>query len=102
MMTGQKVVCVHDYFPGPVRKLYTALPVKGQIYVIRGVYSARGIAFPSQPGAADGEIGLLLVGLINPPDPKNKYGQELGFKADRFRPLEEIKDKVAKHDEATV
>jgi hypothetical protein len=95
MMNGQKVVCIDDYFPGP------ALPVKNQTYVIRAVYSARGIAFPSQPGVADGEIGVLLVGLINPPDPKNKYGQELGFKADRFRPLEEIEDKVAQHDEAT-
>lgn len=102
MMTGQKVVCIDDYFPGPVKKLYTALPVKGQTYVIRTVYSARGIAFPSKPGMGDGEIGVLLVGLINPPDPKSKYGQELGFKADRFRPLEEIKDKVAKYDETTV
>ncbi len=102
MMNGQKVVCIDDYFPGPVRKLYTALPVKDQTYVVRSVYSARGIAFPSQPGAGDGEIGVLLVGLLNPPDPKSKYGQELGFKADRFRPLEEIKDKVAKYDKANV
>ena len=90
MMVGQKVVCINDSFPGPIRKLYTAVPVKGTTYVIRSVYSARGIAFPSKPGAADGEIGLLLVGLRNPPDPKNKHGQELGFNAERFRPLDEL------------
>ena len=43
-------------------------------------------------GASDGEIGLLLQELKNPPDPRNKYGQELGFNSNRFRPLEEKTD----------
>lgn len=90
MTTGSKVVCINDSFPGPLRKLYVALPVKGETYTIRSVYPARGIAFPSTPGAADGEIGVLLKELINPPDPRSKYGLELGFKAERFREIEEL------------
>ncbi|MDB6121577.1 MAG: hypothetical protein JWQ71_570 [Pedosphaera sp.] len=90
MTTGSKVVCIDGSFPGPLRKLYTAVPVKGETYTIRSVYSARRIAFPSSPGSSDGEIGVLLNEIVNPPDPKNKYGQELGFKAERFREIEEL------------
>lgn len=89
MQVGDKVECIDGNFPGPLRKLYHHLPVKGKEYVIREVYVARGIAFPSKPGSADGEIGVLLEGVINPPDPKNIHHRELGFKAERFRVLEE-------------
>jgi hypothetical protein len=91
MTTGSKVICIDDSFPGPLRKLYVAVPVKGETYTIRSVYPARRIAFPSSPGASDGEIGVLLAEIVNPPDPKSKYGLELGFKAERFREIEESK-----------
>lgn len=91
-LKGQRVVCVDDQFPGPLKRLYAALPVKGVTYTVRTVYVARGVAFPTSPGAADGEIGILLNELVNPPDPKNRYGQELGFKAERFAPLETLPD----------
>jgi len=81
-------VCVDDRFPGPLAKHYTNLPVKGTIYTVRAVFVARAVMHPSAAGAADGEIGILLKELKNPPDPRNKYGQELGFKSDRFRPLD--------------
>lgn len=88
MQVGQKVVCIDDYFPGPLAKYYAQLPVKGRTYTIRAVYLGRGIMH-TKPGAADGELGVLLKELVNGPDPRNVHGQELGFKSERFRPLEE-------------
>jgi hypothetical protein len=88
MQVGQQVVCIDDYFPGPLAKYYTQLPVKGRTYTIRAVYIGRAIMHTA-PGAADGEIGVLLRELTNPNDPRNKHSLELGFKAERFRPLEE-------------
>ncbi len=98
MEVGQQVVCVDDSFPGPLAKYYVNLPVKGKTYTIRAVYVGRAIMH-TQAGAADGEIGVLLKELLNPPDPRNKHGLELGFKAERFRPLEEIDTTTEKEDE---
>lgn len=89
MQVGQQVVCVDDYFPGPLAKYYKELPVKGRTYTIRAVYIGRAIMH-SSPGTSDGEIGVLLKELVNPPDPRNRHGLELGFKSERFRPLEEM------------
>ncbi len=88
MQVGQQVVCVDDSFPGPLAKYYVNLPVKGKTYTIRAVFLGRRVMH-TKPGAADGEIGLLLQELVNGTDPRNKYGQELGFNSERFRPLEE-------------
>jgi hypothetical protein len=90
MQVGQQVVCIDDVFPKPLLKFYVNLPVKGNTYTIRAVYLGRTVMFPSAPGSHDGEIGILLQEIINPPDPRNKYSQELGFKSDRFRPLESM------------
>ena len=89
MQVGQKVVCVDDRFPKPLAKYYVQLPVKGKTYTVRAVFLGRAI-MQTQPGQADGEIGILLVELKNPPDPRNMYGQELGFNSVRFRPLLEM------------
>jgi len=91
MQVGQQVVCVDDGFPGPLAKYYQSLPVKGRTYTIRAVYIGRRVMH-TKPGAADGEIGLLLKELLNGPDPRNVHGLELGFNSERFRPLEEISD----------
>ena len=98
MQVGQKVVCVDDRFPGPLAKYYTSLPVKGRTYTIRAVFLGRGIMH-TKPGAADGEVGVLLKELLNGPDPRNKYGQELGFNSMRFRPLEESETTEAQEQE---
>jgi hypothetical protein len=89
MTVGQQVVCVDDRFPGPLAKYYDQLPVKGRTYTIRAVFIGRRVMHTA-PGAADGEIGLLLKELLNKPDPRNIHGQELGFNSERFRPLEEL------------
>jgi hypothetical protein len=87
MIVGQKVVCINDVFPNWVYSLYTALPKKDNIYIIREVGFGRGVL---RQGHADtGEIKLLLAGLVNPIDPTHKHGDELGFNAERFRPLEQ-------------
>jgi hypothetical protein len=88
MQVGQKVVCVDDRFPTPLAKYYTNLPKNGTTYTVRAVFLGRGVMH-GKPGAHDGEIGVLLVELKNPPDPRNKYGQELGFNSNRFRPIDE-------------
>ncbi len=98
MQVGQKVVCVDDRFPNPLAKYYTNLPVKGTTYTVRAVYLGRAIMH-GKAGASDGEIGILLVELKNPPDPRNKYGQELGFNSIRFRPLDELKDSTENEHE---
>jgi hypothetical protein len=98
MQVGQQVVCVDDSFPGPLAKYYVNLPVKGKTYTIRAVFIGRRVMHTS-PGAADGEIGLLLQELINGPDPRNKHGQELGFNSERFRPLQLLDDSEESQDE---
>jgi hypothetical protein len=95
---GQKVVCIDDNFPAPIAKYYVALPKKNVTYSIRQVYVARAIMHPATRGAADGEIGVLLEELSNPPDPRNMHHQELGFKAERFKPLDELVDKDEYHE----
>jgi hypothetical protein len=87
MQVGQQIVCVDDSFPKPLAKYYAQLPVKGVTYTIRAVFIGRAVMHTA-PGAADGEIGLLLKELVNGPDPRNKFGQELGFNSERFRPLQ--------------
>jgi hypothetical protein len=94
---GQQVVCIDDHFAGPLAKHFIQLPVKGTVYTVRAVYLGRKVLHPGSPGAADGEIGVLLKELQNPPDPRNKYGQELGFNGNRFKPLVEDPE----HDHAS-
>jgi hypothetical protein len=96
MQTGSKVVCIDDVFPAWARQAYTALPVKGEIYTVRSMSPGRGKPLhivdgkPVKNGAGDAhpEIYLLVEELRNPPDPFCA-GAELGFKAERFAPVEE-------------
>jgi len=98
MQVGNQVVCVDDRFPGPLAKYYDNLPVKGKTYTVRAVFIGRRVMH-TKPGAADGEIGLLLKELLNGPDPRNVHGQELGFNSERFRPLEELDDATETENE---
>ena len=93
---GQRVVCVDDSFEPWVFDLYKSLPKKNSIYTVRAVKPGR-----SNPnfvvdddanlsiGAADFDILILLEELVNPDDPHSSIQQELGFRAERFAPLQE-------------
>jgi hypothetical protein len=94
---GQQVVCIDDAFPEIVKLVYTQLPEEGKIYTVRAVYVGRGKIVNKKPGSSDGEIGILLQELQNPPDPKHLGGNELGFNAERFRSLTELTEDEVMH-----
>ncbi|MDF1656813.1 MAG: hypothetical protein P1U81_03310 [Verrucomicrobiales bacterium] len=93
---GQRVVCIDDSFEPWVFDLYKSLPKKNSIYTVKAVKSGR-----SNPqfvvddnanlsiGAAEFDILILLEELPNPNDPHSSIEQELGFRAERFAPLQE-------------
>ena len=92
MVKGQKVVCINDQFSAIVRAIYKQLPAKGVTYTIREVFLGREKVVKAGDSAT---VGLLLVELVNPPDPLHKGQQELGFNSERFAPLEELPAEVA-------
>ena len=81
---GDKVVCVDDKFPPDISKLYTALPVKDVTYVVRDIRLGINLTM-------EGDVSVLLIGLVNP-KADSKANLERGFRADRFRPLEELQN----------
>jgi len=81
---GQKVVCIDDKFIDEIKKLYLMLPVEGVTYVIRDLAIGQ-----HQPGG-QGDICVLLIGLVNP-KANSKAALERGFSETRFRPLEELR-----------
>jgi hypothetical protein len=87
--TGEKVVCVRDDFSPLARKLYRALPVRDEVYTVRECGLGR-----TKTGSADkGEsYRVLLEELVNGPDPymRPEVAEELGFRSDRFAPLEKL------------
>ena len=98
-VTGQKVVCINDDFEPWVHDLYRALPKKDKTYTIRAVAAGR-----SNPNfvvdddakikmtGAEFDILVLLQELNNPDDPHSSVKQELGFRAERFVPLDTLPD----------
>lgn len=94
--TGQKVVCINDEFEPWVYDLYRSLPKKNRIYTVRAVGVGRSNPkFTVNDDAeiklktADFDILILLQELLNPDDPHSSVKQELGFRSERFAPLEE-------------
>jgi hypothetical protein len=94
--TGQKVVCINDDFEPWVYDLYRALPKKDKVYTVRSVGVGR--SNPTFAVDDDAEIKLtgaefdlliLLKELTNPDDPHSSMKQELGFRSERFAPLQE-------------
>ena len=81
---GDKVVCVDDKFPRDISKLYDALPVKDTTYVVRDIRLGINLTL-------EGDVSVLLIGLVNP-KADSKANLERGFRADRFRPLEELRN----------
>ena len=82
---GDKVVCVDDKFPPDISKLYDALPVKDSTYVVRDIRLGINLTM-------EGDVSVLLIGLVNP-KAESKSALERGFRADRFRPLQELREK---------
>jgi hypothetical protein len=81
---GDKAVCVDDKFPPDIGKLYDALPVKDVTYVVRDIRLGINLTL-------EGDVSVLLIGLVNP-KADSKASLERGFRADRFRPLEELQN----------
>jgi hypothetical protein len=81
---GDKVVCVDDKFPPDIVKLYDALPVKDSTYVVRDIRLGINLTL-------EGDVSVLLIGLVNP-KADSKSALERGFRADRFRPLQELRE----------
>lgn len=93
---GQRVVCINDDFEPWVYDLYRSLPKRDKTYTIRAV--AAGRSNPKfavnedaelQLTGAEFDIMVLLKELNNPDDPHSSVKQELGFRAERFAPLQE-------------
>lgn len=91
MQVGQRVVCINDTFEAWVHEYYDQLPTKGETYVIRAMSLGRATLVGSEMA----EVRLLLEELHNAPDPHHQGGEELGFRSDRFAPLEELADSTA-------
>ena len=96
---GQKVVLVDDKWPATVIQLYTSLPIKDNVYVVR----AARVGVRADELIMDMrrvlEQSILLTSIYNP---TNKLGVEAGFAASRFRTLDEIKTSAVKEEEAVV
>ena len=93
VQVGQRVVCINDRFEPWVYEYYDQTPTKGVVYTIRAVSLGRGTLV----GSENAEVKLLLEELHNGPDPHHKHGEELGFRSDRFAPLEEIEESEHAH-----
>lgn len=86
---GQKVVCVDDKFADWYKKLYSQFPTKDCVYVVRDIR----IGVMYSEGKKTGAVSVLLIGVVNP-KADSKAGLERGFNSDRFRPLDELKDRL--------
>jgi hypothetical protein len=96
---GQKIICINDSFEPWVYDLYRALPKKGRTYTVRALSVGRSNPkFSVDEDAnlklteAEFDILLLLQELQNPEDPHSNAKQELGFRSDRFAPIEEVEE----------
>ncbi len=93
---GQRVACIDDQFDPWVYDLYKELPKKDSIYTVRGMSSGRsnpefGVGDDAKIHikSVDFDILLYLEELQNPNDPYSSREVELGFRAERFAPLQE-------------
>jgi hypothetical protein len=103
--TGQKVVCIDDRFDPWVYDLYRSLPRKDRTYTVRAVRAGRSNPVFSVTDdaeirltGADFDLLLLLEELQNPDDPHSSVKQELGFRSERFAPLETDEEEAETHE----
>jgi len=97
MNVGEKVVCINDTWDAWVFDTYDQLPEKGEIYTIRAVRAGR----PNLDGGA-AVLTLLLEELVNDIDYSHVGGDELGFRAHRFAPLQSQRAKKAQEERVGV
>ncbi len=93
--TGQKVVCINDDFAPWVYDLYRALPMKNSTYTVRAVSVGRSnpkftVTDDADIKLTDAEFDVLILldELLNPEDPHSSVNQELGFRGERFAPMQ--------------
>lgn len=98
---GQKVACINDDFSPTIRHLYRQLPRKDEIYTVRDIRIGRSKVTSAAGGGNDISYLVLLEELHNPDDPymHESAGEEMGFRSDRFAPLEEIADSAYAEEE---
>lgn len=96
---GQKVVCVDDVFLDEVKKTYMSLPVKDKVYVVRGIVDGQSVNCLVLDYRCSPEPTVYLIGLNNP---TNSKGIEHGFSCNRFRSLDELKNKNTETKETEV
>jgi len=90
MQVGNKVVCIDDVFPDLIKATFYQLPVEGETYTIRAVFSARGNVRTPKGCDPQFEIGILLAELSNPYEfLKGGVKVEMGFNSERFRIIDE-------------
>ena len=102
---GQKLACINDDFSATVRHLYRQLPRKDGIYTVREVRIGRLNVTSAAGGGNAVSYLVLLEELHNPDDPymRDGAGEEMGFRSDRFAPLEEIENaEYAEKEESLV
>lgn len=87
MKPGDKVVCINDTSDDLSAWAFDILgiepPVRGRVYVVRSVFSC----------SFTGRTVLHLVGIVLPDHAETR--REMGFLADHFRPLDEMKAEAA-------
>ncbi len=98
---GQKVACINDDFSPTIRHLYRQLPVKDEVYTVREVSIGRAKVTSTAGGGNEISYLVLLEELHNPDDPymHENAGQEMGFRSDRFAPLEEYTEEAEAEEE---
>lgn len=98
---GQKVVCINDDFSATVRHIFKQLPLKDEIYTVRDVRIGRSQVTSGGGGSNGVSYLVLLQELKNPDDPYMADGasEEMGFRSDRFAPLEELEDSEHTYEE---
>lgn len=84
---GQKVVCIEEWYPNPQGN---TVPVKGEVYTIRG-FCFDADNFPGVYSEAEKGIGLWLEEIVNREMPCHPDGHlgEISFNAKYFRPVNE-------------
>jgi len=90
---GDKVVCLDDKIHPEIAYMYKQLPKKGQVYTVRECTMGSTNNFSADP-YANISFKVVLEELKNPIDPTTVNGcnEELGFRSDRFVPVEEVSE----------
>lgn len=81
---SDKVICIDDRFDSKIINYCSGLPKMGLTYVVRGI------------NIYNNKINVLLCGITC--SPIENSGIEAGFKEERFRKLDELKNKTKNYD----